>query len=140
MDESLTVADQVNYMRNSPQRGVFNAAVRDDSDEVVGLQSVEPLPSRSPAMPHVGEISTFVALDARGRGIGSRLTNATMPEAMQRGFLKIIASVRADNPRAVEFYRRQGFNVIGTARQHALVRGRFVDQIMMERWIGDSES
>jgi RimJ/RimL family protein N-acetyltransferase len=84
---------------------------------------------------HVGTISTFVALAFHGQGIGSRLTQATLQTASQRGFLKISATIRADNPRAVAFYLRQGFRVIGTAHRHAFVGGRYIDEILAERWL-----
>jgi L-amino acid N-acyltransferase YncA len=42
-------------------------------------------------------------------------------------------AVRADNPRAVAFYRSQGFRVIGTAERHARIDGRYVDEVLLKR-------
>ena len=53
--------------------------------------------------------------------------------ATQRGFRKLLATIRADNPYAVLFYRRLGFRVIGIAADHARVEDRYVDEILLER-------
>jgi L-amino acid N-acyltransferase YncA len=139
MHGPLTVADQVGYIRGFPARGIFRVAVCNDSRRIVGMQSIEQA-SPSPVMSHVGDISTFVDLHLRGRGIGTVLTRAAIELARQRGYLKIIASVRADNPSAIEFYQRQQFTIIGRACNHAHVRDQFIDEILMERWIGSTDS
>ena len=58
---------------------------------------------------------------------------ARSARAAEVGFRKILATIRADNPGAIAFYRTQGFERVGTLRAHALVRGRFVDEVLMER-------
>jgi len=135
MDEVLTVADQASYILAFPACGVFHVAVdREDDRRVLGLQSVEPV-STSRSLRHVGNISTFVHLARRGTGIGRHLTRATIDHARPMGFRKLIATIRADNPDALSFYSSQGFETIGTAREHALIRGRYVDEVLAERRI-----
>lgn len=133
MDEQLSVDDQLDFIREFPKRGVFNVAVWNESQKIVGTQDVAPISTGSNAFKHVGEISTFVSLNLRRQGIGRRLSQATFREASAQGFLKICATVRADNPQAVSFYLSQGFRIIGTAHKHALVKGKYVDEIFMEK-------
>lgn len=133
MDEQLSVDDQLDFIRGFPKQGVFNVAVCNESQEIVGIQDVAPISTGSNAFKHVGEISTFVSLNLRRQGIGRRLSQATFREARAQGFLKICATVRADNLQAVSFYLSQGFRIIGTAQKHALVRGRYVDEILLEK-------
>jgi L-amino acid N-acyltransferase YncA len=135
MDGPLTVDGQINFIRRFPKRGVFYVATGDDDQRILGLQSVEPWSTSARAFEHVGDISTFVALDWQGKGIGRKLSQATFEEARKRGFLKIMATVRADNPQAVSFYGSQGFKIVGTAHKHAFVRGRYIDEIFMEKII-----
>ncbi|MHC4993401.1 MAG: GNAT family N-acetyltransferase [Planctomycetota bacterium] len=130
MDEPVTVADQVEFVRGFPAAGVFNVAACAGSGRVLALQDVQPLTSGVPALRHVGEISTFVALDQRRRGIGRCLTDVTIRDAHALGFRKLRATIRADNLDALSFYRSRGFETIGTARRHALVRGTYVDEVI----------
>ncbi len=133
MDEPVTLDGQIEYIRQFPQHGIFLVAVRDDGGEVLGMQDVIPMSKGSKVFRHVGEISTFVALEVRGQGIGRRLCQATFGEAKRRGFRKLSAAIRADNPRAVAFYRGQGFRRVGVAREHAFIGGKYVDEVLMER-------
>ena len=133
MDEQLSVADQIDFIRGFPECGIYNVAVCNDSERVLGIQDVQPISTGLSAFKHVGEISTFVSLGSHRKGIGRSLSHATFLVARERGYLKIGAAIRADNPQAVSFYVSQGFRVIGTARKHAFVRGEYIDQVLMER-------
>ena len=130
----VALDDQIEFIRNFPARGVFHVAVCEASGRILGLQDVMPL-AVAAACAHVGAISSFVALDAHGQGIGRRLSEVTFEAARERGFSKISATIRADNPRAVAFYLGQGFRIIGTAQRHALVRGQYIDEVLAERFL-----
>jgi L-amino acid N-acyltransferase YncA len=140
MDEPVSLQGQIAFLRAFPERGVYHAAVLRDSGQVLGIQDVVPFRAGETRFEHIGEISTFVRLGSHRRGVGRNLSRATLAEARERGFLKIVATIRVDNPMAVAFYESQGFRVIGTARRHALVRGEYVDEILMERLLVQGES
>jgi len=133
MDQPLTIADQLDFIQSLQTHGVFNVAVAAADQAVWGMQSVEPFAPLVNALQQVGDISTFVALNVRQHGVGRALSRATLAGARAQGFRKIMATIRADNPAAVAFYLRQGFTIIGTARQHAVVQGKLVDEVLMEQ-------
>jgi L-amino acid N-acyltransferase YncA len=134
MAEPVSVADQRTFIRGFPERGIFHVAVTRNGD-LVGLQDVMPLSGEPGVFDHVGAISTFVALDARSQGIGTRLTNETIEAAKAQGFIKLWATIRGDNPEAIAFYQSQGFHIIGTAERHARVHGTYIDEVFAERFI-----
>jgi L-amino acid N-acyltransferase YncA/N-acetylglutamate synthase-like GNAT family acetyltransferase len=133
MDREVSVDEQRAFIRGFPERGVFQVAVSNRGQRVLGLQDVVPLAPGSSALRHVGEISTFVALASQRLGIGRSLCQATFTAARAQGFLKLWATIRADNPQAVTFYQSQGFRVVGTAEKHAFVRGQYIDEILAEK-------
>jgi L-amino acid N-acyltransferase YncA len=133
MDEPVSPESQIAVIRDFPERGIFNVAVCRDTRRVLGIQDVVRFKAEGTAFVPIGEISTFVRLESHRRGVGRDLSRATFADARERGFTKIMATIRADNPMAVSFYESQGFRVIGTAQRHALVRGRYLDEILMEK-------
>mgnify|MGYP001816100272 CR=1 FL=1 len=135
LDEPISVDDQIGFIRGFPERGVYLAALGNGSQNVLGIQDVVPISTAVNELQHVGEISTFVRLASRRNGIGRSLSQATFRAAKAQGFLKIRATVRADNAPAIAFYRSQGFEVIRTAQKHALVGGKYLDEILTERFI-----
>jgi RimJ/RimL family protein N-acetyltransferase len=43
--------------------------------------------------------------------------------------------VRDDNPAALRAYLRHGFAEVGRARRHAKVRGVYLDEVLIERFL-----
>lgn len=138
MTEPCDVAEQLAFMRGLGPRSVFLVAIDDVAREVVGLQDVQPSDDEA-ALHHVGVISTFVGLDAQRRGIGRRLFGAMREHALALGYRKLMATIRADNDAAIAFYRGLGFEHVGVARRHALIGGRYIDEVIAECWIGDGD-
>lgn len=54
-------------------------------------------------------IATFVAIDAQGHGIGTRLFAATRAAARQAGVKAIDATIRRENAGGLAYYGRMGF-------------------------------
>ncbi len=135
MTEPITAEGQRDYLREFPPRGVFFVAEEGGNGRLVGMQSVEPIYPAIHAFHHVGEIATFVAVDAHRKGIARALSKATFKACREAGFLKIRATIRADNPLGLGFYTGMGFEIIGTAMRHARVRGELVDEVLAERFL-----
>ena len=134
LDTPFAIEEERAFIERFPRRGILHVAVA--NDRVVGFQTVEPFASYTRAFDHVGVIGTFVDLALRRYGIASRLFAATFAAAPAKGYEKLFAFVRADNPAALQTYLRHGFVVIGMARRHAKIGGRYVDEVMIEAMIG----
>jgi L-amino acid N-acyltransferase YncA len=130
-DEPFTVDGERHYIEQFPARGVWKVAEADE--RIVGFQVLEPIATYTRALDHVGSLGTYVALAARRRGIARALFAATLDTARTKGYEKLFTFVRADNPAALGAYRAHGFEVIGTARRHARIDGRYVDEYLIER-------
>lgn len=135
LDTTLSVEDERQFIRAFPSRGVFHVAVDRASGRVVGMQNVDPFAAYTHAFDHVGVIGTYVELELRRRGIGRALFAATFPAAIAKGYEKIFTYIRSDNAAALTTYERQGFQRIGIARRHARVRGRDIDEVLVEKFL-----
>jgi L-amino acid N-acyltransferase YncA len=131
---ALAEDDERRYIAGFPSRGLFVVAVADDG-VIVGLQSVEPFDASTHAFDHVGVIGTFVDLGWRRRGVASRLFAATFAAAPGKGYEKLFTYIRADNAAGLTAYARRGFEVVGVARRHARIAGRYIDEVMVERFL-----
>jgi RimJ/RimL family protein N-acetyltransferase len=109
MTDPVSVDEQLDFIRTFPKRGLFLAAVMGDG-RIVGIQDIVP-----GADSDLAEISTFVAVDVHRQGIGSALVRETCRAAMDLGFERIRAVIRADNPQALRFYRKEGFRDVERA-------------------------
>ena len=132
-DTPLSVEAERDYISMFPERGVFQVAIRESDQQIVGFQSMEPFARYTRAFDHVGVLGTYVALESRRQGVATRLFDATVGEAIGKGYEKIFTYVRADNDAALRVYQRHGFSIVGTARRHARIGGRYIDEIVIEK-------
>ena len=133
LDRVFTVEEERAFIRAFPPRGSFHIAERSIDGVIVGFQNVEPFATYTDAFAHVGVIGTYVDPSGHRQGIGRLLFEATRLAAKDKGYEKFFAFVRADNIGALAFYRRIGFEVIGVAKRHAKINGRYIDEVMIER-------
>src|SRR5262245_65194905 len=59
------------------------------------------------------EIAIFLCQEFRNQGIGTRLTEATLTYARQKGLRHVWLSVEVNNQPAIRVYRKMGFKVCG---------------------------
>jgi L-amino acid N-acyltransferase YncA len=135
LDTSLSVENEREFILKFPARGIFHVAQDRQSRALVGFQNLEPFATYTHAFDHVGVIATCVDLERRRRGIGKQLFAATFEAARRKGFEKIFTYVRADNPTALLAYLKQGFRIVGTAQRHGKFRGRYIDEIIIEKFL-----
>jgi L-amino acid N-acyltransferase YncA len=131
--EPFSVDTEREYILRFPARGIWKVATRRVDRQVVGFQILEPFGSYTKAFDHVATIGTYVDLAQRRQGIATALFKETFEVARQKGYEKLFTFVRADNIDGLAAYQARGFDILGTARRHAKIDGRYVDEILIEK-------
>jgi L-amino acid N-acyltransferase YncA len=134
-DTPLTIEEERRFIRDFPERGIFHVAVDPATHQIVGFQDVSPFADFTHAFDHVGVIGTYVALDRHRQGIAAKLFEATYDAARRKGYEKIFGYVRSDNGAGLRAYLGQGFRVVGTAERHAKIDGRYIDEMLIEKFL-----
>ncbi|MBC7001094.1 GNAT family N-acetyltransferase [Photobacterium sp. BZF1] len=135
LDTTFTPEEEQEFICNFPEQGILTVAQHDESLQIAGFQAVEPFANYTRVFDHVGIIGTFVDASFRRQGVAKRLFETTFEIAKTKGYEKLFAYVRSDNERALATYLSQGFEVIGTAKKHAKVRGEYVDEVLIEKFL-----
>lgn len=106
--------------------------VAEVEDKVVGLISL--MVHENPRKNHVGYIAIMVNSDFHGKGVGSALMDKIIDMADNELKLKRLElSVFKENERALNLYKKFGFQVEGTVRMSALRNGVYSDEYSMGR-------
>jgi L-amino acid N-acyltransferase YncA len=134
-DAPLSAEQERCFITQFPSRGVFHVAERRDDGRIVGFQNLSPFADYTHAFDHVGVLATYVDLALRRQRIGTQLFEATLAVARQKGFEKAFTFIRADNTAALAAYLGQGFRVVGTAQRHARLKGQYIDEVLIERFL-----
>ena len=109
-DPAMTEAEARAIWIEKPP-GLTVVAVEDE--RILG--SAKTGPNRPGPGSHVATASFMVAVEARGRGVGTALCRYALDWARGRGFAGMQFNAVADSNRgAIEIYRRLGFDIVGT--------------------------
>jgi len=132
IDRTFTPAQERAFLRRLPDRSFV--IVAHTGSVLGGFQVLEPYASYTRAMDHVGTLGSYVLASLRGRGLGRAMLAVTLAHAREAGFKKLTIAVRSDNPLAIAFYVRHGFVPCGRLARQAFVAGRYVDELLFERF------
>ena len=69
--------------------------------------------------------------DCWGRGIARETVTLVLRRAAALGLRKVLLEVASDNPRAIELYRRAGFETEGVLRRHLPRGDGYIDVMIM---------
>ena len=85
---------------------------------------------------HVGEVGLVIIEPWRERGIGTAMMAYALDWAKYAQFQKIVASVIGTNYRALNLFAKYGFIQEGRLVQQLNIAGRYVDDVLLGRFIG----
>ena len=87
------------------------------------------------------ENSVYVSPNYLRQGIGVRLLSDLFQVCDQLGIRQLIAVIGdSDNHASINLHARCGFNRVGLLPSTGYKHDRWVDTVLMQRWIGDGDS
>ncbi len=122
-------ADERRHLKGVRRDPNFAVFIAETPAGIVGRISIGR--DRNPYSSHVAEVGLMVALDQRRRGIGSALMQEALKWARESGVTKVELEVFPHNEPAIALYRRLGFREEGLRGRRYLVRGDYVDAMLM---------
>jgi len=88
---------------------------------------------------HTGELGAmYVRAMARGKGLADAILNAVIDQASGE-VEQIKLTVNAENSRAIKFYERHGFRMVGKYPNSLRVGGRTYEELIMVRPVSASD-
>jgi L-amino acid N-acyltransferase len=124
----LTPEDGKAWMaENLARRSVY---VAEASGTVIGFANWSPWRPKD-GYRHTLEDSVYLVAGHQGRGVGAELLRTLIAGATESGGHVMMASIEAANATSVALHARQGFEVVGTAREVGHKFGRWLDLTMM---------
>jgi len=105
-------------------------AERDGS--VVGWAALSPASARD-CYRGVGEVSVYVAAEARGDGLGRALLDELVERSEQAGYWTLSAGVFPENEASLRLHKACGFREVGRRERIGKHVGRWRDTVLLER-------
>ena len=113
---------------------------REEDGRVLGFAYCQWFKPR-PAYRFCAEDSIYVAPDAQGRGVGGRLLAELARQAQAAGIRKLLAVIGdSANQASIGVHRALGFTPAGVVRSCGWKFDRWLDIVLMEKFLGAGDS
>lgn len=124
----------IDYLRSSAHSTTNVTFVAVADSKIVGMlvTSGDPHPAKIGTI----EIDLGVRTDWHRQGLGQSLLNAAQEWAVAQGVHRLQLRVMTHNASAIALYRKFGFEIEGTLRDHLKIKDRFIDQHVMGKLLG----
>lgn len=132
-------ADEMLRRQEAILAGGYPYLVAERDDALVGYAYASAYRPR-PAYRSTVENSIYIAPAAQGMGAGAALLEALMHACAGRGFRQMIAVIGDGTGGSVgsrRLHERAGFRLIGVAEKVGFKHGRWLDQMLMQKELGD---
>lgn len=98
---------------------------------IAGFYRATRYPGRAAHVVGLGMLA--VAPDCHGQGVAAAMVGEAIAALREQGLRRVELSVESDNPRAIRFYQRLGFEIEGTLRQFYKRAGAddYIDEYVM---------
>jgi phosphinothricin acetyltransferase len=100
--------------------------------QVIAWSALSPVSKRA-VYAGVAEVSLYVAVRSRGRGVGRTLLEALITASEETGIWTLQAGIFAINSASIALHRRCGFREVGTRERIGQLHGVWHDVVLMER-------
>lgn len=139
----LRETDEANLSTDSEQSDILDHLGKDGSVYIVAesgeqvLGFIEFLNGSLKRTRHSGMFSVYIRKDYRGDGIGSLLLGELLKWAERHPLIeKITLAVFSTNSKAIELYRKFGFDIEGYCpRDMKLSDGTYINSVLMYRFV-----
>lgn len=109
----------------------FSRLVATEKD-ILGWAALTPVSNRC-VYGGVAEVSVYVSLNNRGRGIGKKLLSELVIESEKNGIWTLQAGIFAENFASIKLHEKVGFKLIGQREKIGKLHNVWKDTVLMER-------
>ena len=127
--EEITIAENTRRMVDIMAH--FPYLVYEEQGHILGYAYVHYWKARA-AYCHTAEVTIYLAIDATGRGIGTRLLSRLIDECRQRDIHVLIACITQGNAASVALHSKLGFVQVSRFHQVGRKFDHWLDVVDME--------
>ena len=130
---------QATFQQSAPEWEEWNRnhlttcrIVAKDKDTILGWAALTPVSGR-PVYAGVAEVSVYISLKARGKGLGKQLLEQLVGESEMQNIWTLQAGIFPENTPSIKIHKACGFRILGIREKIGKMNGTWRDTILMER-------
>ncbi|MBT8264299.1 MAG: GNAT family N-acetyltransferase [Muriicola sp.] len=99
---------------------------------IVGWAALSPVSNRC-VYGGVAEVSVYVAMAHRGKGLGEKLLDKLVQESEKAGLWTLQSGIFPENLGSIQIHKKTGFRLIGKRERIGKLHGEWKDNLIFER-------
>lgn len=103
-----------------------------ENEKILGWVALSPVSSRC-VYGGIGEVSVYVGINNRSKGIGRLLMKKLIQESEAEGLWTIQSGIFPENKSSIELHKKLGFRYIGKRERIGKLHGEWKDNLLFER-------
>jgi phosphinothricin acetyltransferase len=103
-----------------------------DDQTVVGWAALSPVSNRC-VYGGVAEVSVYVSMAHRGKGLGEKLLDQLIMESEKAGLWTLQSGIFPENIGSIQIHKKTGFRLIGKRERIGKLHGVWKDNLLFER-------
>jgi len=126
---TITIEDEMKFIENAIKSNNQYFIIAEKDGLLIG--SMNFTGGTKPRLAHIGEFGVSVRKDYWGNGIAYEMMSLLIKWARENKITKINLQVREDNERAINLYKKFGFEIEGLERRSFLIKGEYYNSCNM---------
>lgn len=106
--------------------------VATSDNRIIGWAALSPVSERC-VYSGVAEVSVYVAVSTRNKGVGKALLNRLIEDSEKEGIWTLQAGIFPENVASIELHKSCGFREVGIREKPGRLHGKWRDVLLMER-------
>jgi L-amino acid N-acyltransferase YncA len=103
-----------------------------NNDKIIGFCSLNPF-NKKEAYRRSAYVSIYLAPSSTGRGLGRDILKFLEKQAMDMGYMSLIALISKENSTSCSFFEKNGYRMAGELRQAGEKFGRLLDVVYYQK-------
>lgn len=132
-EETLfTVEERLKWFSQFSRGSKHQIYVAVESGKVLGFACSQPYRAMS-AFDETVEVTIYLAPDAKGRGVGSKLYSRLFSAIEKQGVHRLLSAIALPNEASIELHKRFGFREVGVFNEYAKKKGQYISSMWLEK-------
>lgn len=128
----FTVENRLQWFNQFTVNSKHQLFVAIEDDSILGFACTQPYRAIA-AFDDTVEVTVYLAAEAKGKGIGSKLYSHLFSEIKDHGVHRVLTGIALPNDASVALDKRFGFREVGALNEYAKKNGKYISSVWLQK-------